>query len=190
MRKMIRWFLLTLCLVGITACENTDMLQSSTTQKSVQISDEALGRVRCELVRVVDGDTLVVNYEGTEVKVRFIGIDTPESVHSDEGKNTEFGTLASEYTKFLLEGEEFVYLEFDIENMDEYGRYLAYVYLTDSSNFANSLNYVLVESGYAVNKEYPPNLKYADELADACLYAKEQEAGLWQENGIEMVWGE
>ena len=55
------------------------------------------------LKRVVDGDTIIVtNQAGSDLRVRMIGIDTPESVHPDENKNTAEGQLASEYTKEQL----------------------------------------------------------------------------------------
>jgi micrococcal nuclease len=52
-----------------------------------------------------------------------IGVNTPESVHPDESKNTEFGKIASDYTKSQLEGEE-VRLELDAQERDQYGRLL------------------------------------------------------------------
>src|SRR5574344_1773420 len=53
--------------------------------------------------RVVDGDTFVINYDGIQRKVRLIGIDTAESVHPDESRNTEAGKEVSEYSKKVLE---------------------------------------------------------------------------------------
>ena len=64
------------------------------------------GKYKTTVLRVVDGDTFVVNYNGIEEKVRLIGVDTPESVHPDSSKNTAVGVLASEYTKERLEGKE------------------------------------------------------------------------------------
>lgn len=111
-----------------------------------------------DVVRVVDGDTIVVNYNGTEEKVRMIGIDTPESVHPDTDKNTEAGQTASEYTKTLLENKA-VSLEFDVQERDQYGRLLAYVYLNGTM-----VNKTLLEDGYANIATYPPNVKYVDDF--------------------------
>jgi len=152
--------------------------------------ESATDRVKCELLRVVDGDTLVVMYDSQETKVRLIGIDAPESVNPDASKNSTFGEMASNYTKEILSDIQYIYLEFDIEKRDDYGRLLAYAYITESSNFENSLNYVLVEDGYAINKEYPPNLKYADSLKTACELAYNKSQGLWNEEDIEQIWNE
>ena len=115
------------------------------------------------VVRVVDGDTFVIKVDDEDVKVRLIGIDTPESVASDEyleetGKeNTQAGEDASAFTKSLIEGTT-VYLEFDASVEDQYGRLLAYVYLEDGQ----MLQDILLTEGYAQLATYPPNVKYVD----------------------------
>ena len=126
-----------------------------------------------KVIRAVDGDTLIVNIDGEETRVRMIGIDTPESVHSDETRNCEFGKTASEYTKTLLEGE-YVGLEYDVERTDQYDRVLAYVYLD-----GEMVNETLVEEGYAVAKEYPPNSKYAEVFEEAQKLAELHKNGMW-----------
>ena len=117
-----------------------------------------------DVIRVVDGDTFVVDFNGTEEKVRLIGIDTPESVHPDADKNTAAGVTASDYTKALLTGKS-VELEFDVQERDKYGRLLAYAYLD-----GYMLNKKLLEDGYAVVSTYPPNVKYVDEFTAAAKY--------------------
>ncbi len=52
-----------------------------------------------EVASVVDGDTIKVYLEGERYTIRMIGIDTPESVHPDESKNTIYGQKASDYAK-------------------------------------------------------------------------------------------
>lgn len=111
-----------------------------------------------DVVRVIDGDTIVVNYNGNEEKVRMIGVDTPESVHPDSSKNTEAGVSASEYTKKHLEGKQ-VELEFDVQQRDQYGRLLAYVWVD-----GKMYNKTLLEDGIANLATYPPNVKYVDEF--------------------------
>ena len=59
-----------------------------------------------EVIRVVDGDTIVVNYNGVNETVRLIGVDTPESVHPDKSKNTDAGFAASEFTTVYLTGAQ------------------------------------------------------------------------------------
>jgi len=174
MRKSVYFILLVFLL--LTSCDSTHMYDTS-------------DLIKCELVNVVDGDTLAVIYDDEITKVRLIGIDTPESVHVDETKNTELGKIASEYTQELLADVEYVYLEFDTSMYDEYDRLLAYVYLSDEQAFEESLNYILVNAGYAVNKEFAPNMQHAKELATACEVAKTNENGLWKVKGVENVFG-
>ncbi|NLK43715.1 MAG: hypothetical protein GX300_04905, partial [Tissierellia bacterium] len=79
------------------------------------------------VVRVVDGDTLIIEMEDKEERVRLIGVDTPESVHPDASKNVKAGKIASDFTKSRLEGK-YIELEFDVQERDRYGRILAYVW--------------------------------------------------------------
>lgn len=153
---------------------------------------------KVNLVRVVDGDTIIVS-ENTadEIRVRLIGIDTPESVNPDESKNNEYGELASAYTKNLLENVSYVYLEYDSEETDTYGRTLAYVWLNDTENAFDTeeikedmLNAIIVENGYALAKEYPPNTMYANILEDLESEAKVSETGLWADAEFVQLVGE
>ena len=107
------------------------------------------------VVRVVDGDTLVVDINGTDTKVRPIGVDTPELVHTNASKNVPEGTTASDYTKNLLTGKN-VYLEYDAGPTDKYGRTLAYVYTEDGV----MVNDLLLEEGMAKMMTIQPNVKY------------------------------
>ena len=84
-------------------------------------------RVPAVVTRVVDGDTAHMRVEGRDVDVRFIGIDTPETVAPDHPIEC-YGPQASAYTEHHLEGRR-VELEFDVEREDRYGRTLAYVWL-------------------------------------------------------------
>ena len=123
--------------------------------------------------RVIDGDTIEVMLNGTKEKIRFIGVDTPESVNPDKKRNVPYGEISSEFTKQNLEGKT-VELEFDAEERDQYGRVLAYVYL-DGEMF----NKRLVDEGNAVVLTYPPNVKYTDVFIDAQKQAREAKKGLW-----------
>lgn len=113
-----------------------------------------------DVVRVVDGDTIIVNIDGDETKVRFIGVDTPESVHPEETKNSEGGKKASEWTAELLSGQQ-VYLEYDIDKTDDYGRTLAYVYLSDGKTMVQE---ELLKAEMAELMTIQPNSKYADKF--------------------------
>lgn len=128
-----------------------------------------------DVVRVVDGDTIIVSIEGAEVKVRLIGIDAPESVHPDEEKNSDEGKEVSEWLTELLADAK-VYLEYDVSVEDDYGRTLAYVYLDDGTTMINRL---LLEKGFAVTMTVQPNSKYADEFYDLQSEAREAGNGFW-----------
>ena len=128
------------------------------------------------VVRIVDGDTIVVDINGTETKVRLIGVDTPESVSSDESENTKEGKKASEWTTNLLT-EKQVYLEYDVSTEDKYGRSLAYVYLSDGKTMVNK---ELIKGGFAQVMTVQPNSKYADEFYDLQVAAREAKVGFWE----------
>lgn len=156
--------------------ENTDWA-SLTTEEATKTTEELTEQInnladlqKVELMRVVDGDTLVVSIEGEKAKVRLIGIDTPESVASKEylkksgKKNTKAGKDASEYVKKLLENTEYLYLEKDKSDTDRYGRLLRYVWLEvpeDTNNIEEisekCLNGVLLKEGYAKAVVYKPD---------------------------------
>ena len=150
-----------------------------------RLTVDSKDRVACKLIRVVDGDTIVVKMDDDEVKVRLIGIDTPESVNPDEGRNNEYGEEASAYTKMLLTGVETLYLEFDSKLIDDYGRTLAYVWLIETNQNTTDVigqymvNGILVKDGYAMAKDYPPNIRYSSSLSMLQDEAKKRAEGLW-----------
>src|SRR3954469_18143133 len=78
------------------------------------------------VTRVVDGDTVHVALGGRDETVRYIGMDTPESVKPDTPVQC-FARKASAENHRLVEGRR-VRLRFDAEARDRYGRLLAYVY--------------------------------------------------------------
>jgi len=125
-------------------------------------------RIKTELVRVVDGDIIIVNYENEKTRVRLIGINSPESVHEDESKNTQEGRDASAFLKEYLADVKTVWLEFDTEQQDQYERTLAYVWMNaDGTDVGEDmLNGIIVKNGYADARSYEPNVKYQDELEE------------------------
>ena len=127
-----------------------------------------------EVVKIVDGDTVKLLIDGEVTTVRLIGIDTPESVHPTKEKNVPEGKLASEHTKELIE-DKFVYVEYDKEPTDRYGRTLAYLYLDEDT----MVNAQILEDGYAQVMTIAPNNKYADYFQELENEAKSSNAGLW-----------
>lgn len=122
------------------------------------------------VIRVIDGDTIEIS---GGITVRLIGVDTPESVHPDETKNSDYGKAAAQWTTDLLSGQ-FVRLEYDTEQTDSYGRTLAYVYLDGTM-----VNEILLQKGLAKTMIIAPNTKYADRFKRLEQQAKDNNNGFW-----------
>jgi micrococcal nuclease len=128
-----------------------------------------------KVVRVVDGDTIQVCCIGWKrEKVRYIGINTPETKHPTK-EVEHFGEEASEANRKLVE-DKTVVLEFDVERRDRYGRLLAYVFLKDGT-FVNAW---LVEHGFAQVMTVPPNVKHQELFLKLQRDAREARRGLWR----------
>jgi micrococcal nuclease len=151
-------------------------IQSSTSPQptNAAVSSDADKAGPYAVVRVVDGDTAIININGTEQRCRFIGIDTPESVHPDESRNKEEGKTASSWTKDLLAGQN-VYLEYDLQPTDDYGRQLVYVYLEDGRMVQDEL----LKAGMAQVMTIQPNSKYATHFYELQEEARQNGVGLW-----------
>jgi micrococcal nuclease len=132
--------------------------------------------VRAQVTRIVDGDTIHVDLGGTDETVRYIGIDTPESVKPDTPVQC-FAKQASAANQRLLSGDDDIKLVFDAERRDRYGRLLAYVYRADDGTFVNA---ALVRDGYARTLTVPPNVRYAKRFAQLQTEAREADRGLWR----------
>ncbi len=126
------------------------------------------------LVEVVDGDTIWVRMpDGSEEKVRYIGIDAPELPYEDF-PGEYLGREAAAHNEALLTAGP-LRLETDVEPRDEFGRLLAYVWAGDV--FVNER---MVLGGYAWAHNYPPNLSRQEQLWAANDRARETGVGLWQ----------
>ena len=132
-----------------------------------------------KVLRVVDGDTIHIDYNGKDEKVRFIGLDTPET--KDPRKPIQcFGREATAKMTEFAENKN-VRLEFDRTQgeRDKYGRILAFVYSEDNKNLA----YEMIRQGYGNEYTYNSNpYKYQNEFKEAARKAREENKGLWAEN--------
>jgi micrococcal nuclease len=140
---------------------------------------EAPGKsVWVEVDRVVDGDTAKVFYEGESQYVRYIGIDTPESV--DPGSPVEcFGKEAGDFNETLLDAGR-VKLVFDEELRDRFGRLLAYVYVNDVTQGSQTmLNAEILRRGFAQTLTIPPNDAFSGRFAEIEAEAREAGRGKW-----------
>jgi micrococcal nuclease len=134
--------------------------------------DEPARTATAYVTRVVDGDTIEVQLDGAEEDVRYIGVDTPETVKPDTPVQC-FGPQASGFNHRLVEHER-VRLVFDEERRDVYGRLLAYIYL--DGRFVNA---ELVRRGLARTLTIPPNDHFAGRLKRLEMAAARAGRGLW-----------
>jgi len=143
--------------------------------------------IEAQVTSVIDGDTIEAVLigvpdelsseltAGKAVTIRYIGIDTPETVHPSQPVE-RFGREASAFNERLV-GRRNVYLELDVQLWDQYGRLLAYVYL-DPDGYA-MVNAILVAMGFANVATYPPNVRYTEVFRGLGRTARELGLGLW-----------
>jgi micrococcal nuclease len=124
------------------------------------------------VVRVVDGDTIVVHLDGRQQRVRYTGVNTPESVDPRRAVQC-FGKEAAARNRALVEGKT-VWLEKDVSEADRFGRLLRYV-----SVDGLLVNAELVREGYARAVTYPPDVRHAERFRTLEREAREAQRGLW-----------
>jgi micrococcal nuclease len=129
-------------------------------------------QIRVHVIRAVDGDTALVRLDGNPEYVRYIGVDTPETVKPGTPVQC-FGPQASAYDHRLVDGRA-VRLVFDRERRDAYERLLAYVY-----RGRRLVNAELVRGGYARTLSIPPNTAHAGLFARLAERAARRGRGLW-----------
>ena len=136
---------------------------------------------KVKVIKHVDGDTIGIRFlDGSEEKVRFIGVNCPESTICLD----PYGKEASAYTKSKLLGKT-VYVEKDVSERDKYGRLLRYVWLdiprkiNENEIRQKMFNAVLLTNGYAQVSTYPPDVKYVDYFKKYERGSREADKGLW-----------
>jgi len=153
----------------LTSCASAQLTPSGALQGPIPV------------LQVFDGDTVELPFEQGEERVRFIGIDTPETYPETE----PFGPEASAFTEALLSGRE-VYVEIGVEERDRHGRVLAYLYLEDpagdwqsgSKNF-RQVNLEVVRAGLADTLTIPPNSQFSEMYKQAAREARAEGRGMW-----------
>jgi len=167
---------------GLTACGVCwDM-----PEHSVDIQPNSLHFVR--VVRIIDGDTITVEMQnGTRPeRVRFIGVDAPETRHPQRGVEF-FGQEASDFTAQALANRH-IWIQFDVGIRDRFGRLLAYIWTEKPEDKDNEeevrdkmFNARLLFGGYAQVMTIQPNSRYAELFIEFQREAREESRGLWQE---------
>ncbi len=132
------------------------------------------------VVKVFDGDTLLVRVQGKDEHVRLREIDAPEVTYRRKIGQEPWGRKARIAAESLVRGKN-VRLEIeDREERDKYHRLLAYVFSGD-----RFLNAEMVRSGNAFFYGGPFQGRYASELQRAEERAREDQAGVWdRKNGL------
>jgi micrococcal nuclease len=128
------------------------------------------------VVRIVDGDTIVVRLGGQDRRLRYIGMNTPETVKPNSPVEW-LGHEASEANRALVEGRTVV-LEKDVSETDRFGRLLRYVWLVDGDRWT-LVDLELVARGFAQVETDPPDVKYAERFRAAQRIARDTGIGLW-----------
>jgi len=127
-----------------------------------------------KVARVVDGNTIVVDYQGKHEKVRLLCVKTPESVHPDKKQNIPMGKVASNYAKKKLTGK-YVKLEFESWQRGRYGRLLAYVFVG-----GKNINLDFVRHGLSpYYTKYGKSQKYDAEFRAAEKLARKEKLNIW-----------
>lgn len=152
--------------------------QETTVTSSVHAQEKEETKVTptYPVIKVVDGDTVVMQRNGKSKTLRLIGMDAPETTTLRKGTVECFGKQATRRAEELLDGIS-VSLETDSSQgtYDKYERTLAYIILPDGRNFAE----VMIEEGYAHEYTYSMPYKYQKEFRAAQAAAKENKVGLW-----------
>ena len=161
--------------------KKTDSLKNITYQRNYPLEKKTSASKNSDqetdgvlVTRVVDGDTIEI--EGGQ-KVRYIGIDTPETV--DPRTTVQcFGKEAAAKNRELVEGKR-VRFEKDVSETDKYGRLLRYVFIGETF-----INETLVKEGFAFSSPYPPDVNYQTVFDKAEKFARENGKGLWASCGF------
>jgi micrococcal nuclease len=138
----------------------------------VRLGDPQPRSAAAYVLRAVDGDTIEVLLDGEHEDVRYIGIDTPETVKPDTPVQC-FGPQAHRFNAHLVTHRR-LRLVFGVERRDVYGRLLAYVYLGD--RFVNA---ELARRGLARTLTIPPNDRFAKRFERLQIAAARAGRGLW-----------
>lgn len=131
------------------------------------------------VVRVIDGDTIVVDRGQGQEHLRYIGMDTPEIVKPGTPVQP-FGPQAAAADDALVGGKT-VTLEKDVSEVDRYDRLLRFVWLRDPTQPSGWLmvDRALLRDGLAKVTTFPPDVKCVDAFLADQHYAQARGLGLW-----------
>lgn len=129
---------------------------------------------KVSFAKCIDGDTAKFSINDKITTVRFLAIDSPETVKPNTPVQP-YGKKASDYTCNVITNAREIRLEYESSNkLDKYGRTLAWVFADDKLIQKN-----LVEQGYAKVAYIYGNYKYTNIIKQAELQAKKEHKGIW-----------
>jgi len=172
-RRVARAAVVVAAALLVAACGGSSRNAGSSSDVGLDGGRGAAGAAK--VVKIVDGDTIRVRIGGRVERVRFIGVDTPET-HGPGGLRECFGKEATVRTASLLPVGTQVDLVRDVDARDRYQRLLAYVYRKRDGLF---VNLELAKDGFAVALTIPPNIAHVDEFVRAAGVARDRNIGLW-----------
>lgn len=181
---MFRIILALLFALTLTSCQEIpkeNINQDEFASNDLQIYQKA------KVKYAVDGDTIWVDIDGKDEKVRFVGVNTPEV--AKDGEPAEFmADEAKDFTNKTIKNKE-IYLEKDISDRDKYDRLLRYIWLekpvdnpTLNDIETKTLNGILVKEGLAFANYYKPDIKYQEYLKKLEKSAQDNKLGIWSDS--------
>ncbi len=137
----------------------------------------AKNRLQKALVHQVhDGDTITLRFEGKKYRTRLIGIDAPEMKQRPWGRRAKLHLI-----QIMKRTNWTVYVETDAEQIDKYGRLLAYLWTKRHV----LINEKMINDGYAVMFPIEPNEKYSERFSKAEKRARKAKKGIWGPQGLQ-----
>ena len=137
--------------------------------------------IKSSLIRVVDGDTLILKIKNKTERVRLVGLNTPEAKNINGRKVECFGKEASVYAKRILETGDDIYFKVnDYDNRDQYGRLLGFVFFKNQSGEFENFAEKMIRGGYGYEYTYHgQGYRYQKEFKSAEDEARRLGRGLW-----------
>ena len=138
----------------------------------------APGAVAARLLRVVDGDTIVVEIDGRRERVRYVGVDAPELANVERDIPAECGGEAARSANEALVEGVLLWLERDSSDRDRFGRLLRHAWIEGDGGW-QLVAEELVASGALEARTYPPDTAHDRRLETAEAQARGGALGIW-----------
>lgn len=119
------------------------------------------------VLRIIDGDTMIMMVEGKKEWVNLLAVDAPEGVQP-------WGMVALNALDMLVTGKD-IRIEFDKEKRNYEGQMWGYLWVGETF-----VNREMILNGYALWDFWPPNIRYDEQLLDAEFQARKEGKGMWK----------